>query len=96
MYVGNVFLENGLIMQSNNEGPDFVIDKIAYVECVAPTKGDPNKPDSVPEMFVATTPEDIRVQDVPIDKMILRITQVTKDKALDQYENWKSNRKCLG
>lgn len=90
MYVGNVLLEKGLSIQSKNEGPDFVIDKTAYVECVAPTKGDPAKPDSVPEMFVATKPEEIRVQDVPVDKMILRITQVIKDKALDQYENWKS------
>lgn len=92
MYVGNVLLKKGLKLQSKNEGPDFVIDKTAYVECVAPTKGDPTKPDSVPEMFVATTPEEICVQDVPVDKMILRITQVIKDKALDQYENWKSKK----
>lgn len=92
MYVGNVLLEKGLIIKSKNEGPDFVIDKTAYVECVAPTKGDPTKPDSVPEMFVATTPEEIRVQDVPTDKMILRIAQAIKDKALDQYKNWKSKK----
>lgn len=90
MYVGNIFLEKGLSIQSKNEGPDFVIDKTAYIECVAPTKGNPAKPDSVPEMFVATKPEEIRIQDVPVDKMILRITGVIKDKALDQYENWKS------
>lgn len=68
MYVGNVLIEKGLTIQSQNEGPDFVINKTAYVECVAPTKGDPTKPDSVPEMFVATTPEEIRVQDVPVEK----------------------------
>ncbi len=90
MYVGNVLLKKNLIIQSENEGPDFVIDKTAYIECVAPTKGDPNKPDSVPEMFIATTPEEIRVQDVPVDKMILRITQAIKDKALNQYKNWKN------
>ncbi|MDD4358300.1 MAG: hypothetical protein PHY30_00615 [Candidatus Pacebacteria bacterium] len=90
MYVGNVLLEKKLIIQSQNEGPDFVIDNVAYIECVAPTKGDPAKPDSVPEMFVATKPEEFRVQDVPVDKMILRITQSIKDKALDQYENWKN------
>jgi len=92
MYVGNILLEKGLGIQSKNEGPDFVINKTAYIECVAPTKGDPAKPDSVPEMFVATTPEEIHVQDVPVDKMILRITGVVKDKALDQYENWKSKK----
>jgi hypothetical protein len=90
MYIGNVFLGKKLKMQSQNEGPDFVIDEIAYIECVAPTKGDSTKADSVPEMFVAKTPDEISVQDVPVDKMILRITQAIKDKALDQYENWKS------
>lgn len=90
MYVGNVLLEKKLKIQSQNEGPDFVIDETAYIECVAPTKGDSTKADSVPEMLVARTLDEISVQDVPVDKMILRITQVIKDKALDQYENWKS------
>lgn len=90
MYFGNVLLEKGLSIRSKNEGPDFVIDRIAYIECVAPTKGDPAKPDSVPEMFVATKPEEFRVESVPVDKMILRITQAIKDKALDQYTKWKS------
>lgn len=90
MYIGNVLLEKKLTIQSQNEGPDFVIDNIAYIECVAPTKGDPDKPDSVPEMFVATKPEEIRAQDVPDDKMILRITGSIKGKALDQYEKWKN------
>lgn len=92
MYVGNVLLENKLAIQSQNEGPDFVISETAYVECVAPTKGDPLKPDSVPEIFFDTTPEKIHAQDVPDDKMILRITGVIKDKALDQYKNWKSKK----
>lgn len=92
MYVGNVFLKKCLKIQSQNEGPDFIIDKIAYIECVAPTKGDPAKPDSVPEIFAATTPEEIRVQNVPVDKMILRITQAIKDKSVDQYNNWKSKK----
>ena len=92
MYVGNVLLSKKIIIQSKNEGPDFVIDKVAYIECVAPTKGDPTKSDSVPEILVATKPEEICVQDVPVDKMILRITQTIKDKALGQYENWKSKK----
>ncbi len=90
MYVGNVLLEKNFTIQSKDEGPDFTIEGIAYIECVAPTKGDPTKADSVPEMFVATTPAEMRVQDVPFDKMILRITQVIKEKALVKYENWKS------
>jgi hypothetical protein len=91
MYVGNVLLEKKLTIESQNEGPDFVIDKTAYIECVAPTKGVPTKPDSVPEMFVSTNPIEIRVQDVPVDKMILRITQCIKDKA-EQYKNWESKK----
>jgi len=92
MYVGNVFLKNGLTIQSKNEGLDFTINKIVYIECVAPTKGDSTKPDSVSKMLVATTPEEICVQDVPVDKMILRTTQAIKDKALVQYKNWESKK----
>lgn len=89
MYIGNVLLEKKFVINSQDDGPDFTIDKMAYVECVAPTRGEAGRPDSVPEMFVAKKPEEIRVQDVPVDKMILRITQSIKDKALDQYEAWK-------
>lgn len=90
MYVANVLLGKGLNIESRNEGPDFVINKQLYIECIAPTKGEPGKPDSVPPMYVATKPSEIMAQDVPVDKMILRITQALKDKALDQYEKWKS------
>lgn len=90
MYVANVLLEKGLNIESSNEGPDFVINKQLYVECIAPTKGKPGKSNSVPPMYVAAKPSEIMVQDVPVDKMILRITQALKNKALDQYEKWKS------
>jgi cellulose synthase/poly-beta-1,6-N-acetylglucosamine synthase-like glycosyltransferase len=55
MYIGNVLLEKELTIQSQNEGPDFVIDNIAYthyIECVAPTKGDPVKPDQFPRCLL--------------------------------------------
>ena len=92
MYIGNVLLDKRLNIQSKNEGPDFMVDKI-YIECIAPTKGDPKNSNSVPEMFIAKKPEEIRVQDVPTDKIILRITQAIKDKALDQYnEKWKNKK----
>lgn len=92
MYVGNVLLRNNLKIESYNEGPDFIIDNIGYLECIAPTRGDNMNPDSVPELYVAKTPEEISVRDVPVDKIILRITQAIKDKALIQYENWKSKK----
>jgi len=44
-------------------------------------------------MFVATTLEEICVQDVPVDKN--NFTNNRRDKkikALDQYENWKSKK----
>lgn len=92
MYIGNVLLEKKLIIQSKNFGPDFIVNENIYIECVAPTKGDPTKPNSVPKMFIALTPEEIRVQDVPFDEIILRITGVIKDKALIEYENWKNKK----
>ncbi|MDY6821167.1 MAG: hypothetical protein SVN78_06060 [Deferribacterota bacterium] len=91
MYVGNVLLEKKLEIQSKkskNEGPDFVIDEIAYIECVAPTKGDPTKADSVTEPFEADTLDEIKFQELPVDKIILRITQAIKGKQ-DQYNKWK-------
>lgn len=92
MYVGNVLLKKSFAIKSKNEGPDFIVSEHLYIECVAPTKGASTKPDSVPETFFATTPGEIRDQNVPVDKIILRITQVLKDKALIQYENWKSKK----
>lgn len=92
MYLGNVLLERKLSIKSQNEGPDFIVSDNIYIECTAPTKGDSTKPDSVLDMFVAKTPEEIREHNVPVDQMILRITQVIKDKALLQYEKWRSKK----
>jgi hypothetical protein len=83
MYLGNVLLEKRLQIQSKNEGPDFVIDNVAYIECVAPTKGDPNNPDSVSKLEYG------KLQDVPTDKMILRITQAFNDK-VSKYKRWQN------
>lgn len=92
MYVGNLFLNEGLFIKSNNKGPDFIINNNIYIECIGVTKGDPKKHNSVPEMVFARNLEEICVQDIPIDKMILRITQAIKDKAIDQYERWKNKK----
>lgn len=89
MYVGNVLLAKKLSIKSPNEGPDFIVNENTYIECITPTKGDSDKPNSVPEIFLAKTPEEIQLQDLPEDQMILRITQAVKDKAL-QYEKWKN------
>lgn len=92
MYLGNVLLERKLSIKSQKGGPDFILDDDIYIECVAPTRGDSNKPDSVPEMHIAKTLEEIRALDVPVDQMILRITQAIKDKALLQYKKWRSKK----
>jgi len=92
MYVANVLLKNGLQILSQNEGPDFIVDRNIYLECIAPTKGDTRKPDSVPLMHVATNPREMIAQDVPTDKMILRITQAFREKALAQYNSWKDKK----
>ena len=91
MYIGNVLLEKGLELESGNEGPDFIIPNIAYIECVAPTKGDPTKNDSVPEMYIAEKLDKIVVQNVPVDKMILRISQSIKEK-VNHYKKWKGKK----
>lgn len=87
MYIGNVFLAKELPIRSKDEGPDFVVSDSVYVECVACEKGEPGKPDSVPEPYIAPTIDEIRVQDVPVDRMILRITQAVVEKAC-KYGEW--------
>jgi len=88
MYVGSVLLEKKLAIKAQSTGPDFIVNESIYVECVAPTKGNPSNPDSVPEEFIATKPEEVRSSLIPDDQMILRITGAVKDKVA-QYGKWK-------
>ncbi len=90
MYVGNVLLKKNLNIKSKKEGPDFIVGDKIYIECVAPTKGDPKNPNSVPDPFIATSPDEMIAQPVPDNQMILRISQVIHDKGLDQYQKWKN------
>lgn len=90
MYFGNILLGKNLFIKSKNEGPDFIVNKNIYIECVTCEKGDKNKPDSVPEMYVACNSNEMQVQDVPTDEMILRITNSLKEKAIKQYDKWKN------
>lgn len=73
MYLGNVLLKNFLI-NSNNEEPDFIVNNNIYIKCIAPTKGNDSKVNSVPEMHVAKSFSEMIDQNVPVDKMILRMT----------------------
>lgn len=94
MYLGNVLLNRNYTINRRlqNEGPDFLIDDVGYIECIAPTRGDPSKSDSIPEMRTTESMDEIQLVDVPIDKIILRITDAVKAKAQDQYEKWKSKK----
>lgn len=87
MYIGCVLLENKFLIKSLDKGPDFIIADKEYIECVACSRGDLDKQDSVPEMFVARSLGEMQVQDVPVEKMILRITSVVKDKH-EKYQKW--------
>ncbi len=89
MYVGNIFLKNNLQIASDEKGPDFLVNsggKSIYVECIAPNTGDKDSPYSVPELKVGH--EIACVQDVPFDKMILRITQAINEKR-QKYLTWR-------
>lgn len=97
MYLGNVLLEKKLIIQSQNEGSDFIVNNSLYIECVAPEKGDSSKSDFVPETVFKRIDEaqDVPIeslfQDVPIDQMILRITNSINNK-IKQYKGWKNKK----
>ena len=76
MYLGVSLIKNGLGISSSKSGPDFIVNKgrenEIFIEATACTRG--TAKDAVPEEYFAETPEEIRVQDVPYDKMLIRIT----------------------
>lgn len=75
MYLGCVIKKYFPNVSSGNRGPDFVLNRgrtdEIFIEAVACEKG--ITADAVPEMFIAEKLQDIIVQDVPHDKMQLRI-----------------------
>lgn len=97
MYMANIFLKQHISIANKkekaqlmpffaeDEGPDLILEKKIYIECVACEKG--SKPDdSVPSFKY-----DFSVQSIPEDKMLLRITQVFVDK-YKQYKKWAQER----
>ncbi|MBF0472783.1 MAG: hypothetical protein HQK91_07250 [Nitrospirae bacterium] len=79
MYVGYLLLQNNFKIKPLDKGPDFIVDDRAYIECVTCSHGDTANPYSVPHMPVSTI-DDVRVYDVPVNEMILRITQALSEK----------------
>ncbi len=88
MYLGVVLIKNDLNISSSEKGPDFVVDKgrenEIFVEATACTRGDTK--DAVPEEYFAEKAEKIRVQDVPNDKMLIRLTN-SLDSKYNKYKN---------
>jgi hypothetical protein len=81
MYIACVLLENGLSITSKDEGPDIkmvLASHTIWIECVAPNKGTGN--DRVPDLVDG-------LQDVPEEKMLLRITNALKDK-FETYQEY--------
>jgi len=75
MYLGVVLIKNGLDISSSKKGPDFIVDKgkesEIFIEATACERGDTK--DAVPKEYFAEKPEEIRVQNVPYDKMLIRL-----------------------
>jgi len=100
MYIYNVLLGKHLSILKTfektniprNEGPDFFLNDGTYIECIAVSKGKFGSADSVPEPYIASSINNIICQDVPTDKMLLRITSAIKEKGIDKYNNWMQKR----
>lgn len=89
MYLGVALIKNGLNISSSEKGPDFVVDKgrenEIFIEATACTRGDTK--DAVPAEYLAEKPEEIRVQDVPYDKMLIRLTN-SLDSKYKKYKDF--------
>lgn len=81
MFVGCVFIKNDFRIKSLKHGPDFCINDRVYVECIACNNAKKGKIDYVPELAYGI------VQDVPSDKIIIRITSAIEEK-YKKYKNW--------
>ena len=89
MYLGVALIKNGLNISSSEKGPDFVVDKgrenEIFIEATACTRGETK--DAVPAEYFAEKPEEIRIQDVPYDKMLIRLTN-SLDSKYKKYKDF--------
>jgi hypothetical protein len=76
MYLGISLIKNGLDISSSKSGPDFIVNRgrgnEIFIEATACTRGITK--DAVPEEYFAKRLKEIKVKDVPYDKMLIRIT----------------------
>jgi len=89
VYLGVALIKNGLNISSSEKGPDFVVNKgredEIFIEATACTRGDTK--DAVPAEYFAEKPEEIRVLDVPYDRMLIRLTN-SLDSKYSKYKNF--------
>lgn len=91
-YIGNVLLNSGLSFTSKSKGPDFIIEEInTYIECIAPLSGESKN--EVEKEYVKTKETDFKANDVPAEKIMLRLTSALKSK-IDKFRKYK-NENCI-
>ena len=89
MYLGCILLDHGYEIHSLDHGPDFSFiheDRNYWIEAVCPDPGDESNPDRVPPIISIS--EGGGVYDVPVNKILLRLTSALRDKMLvfSQYK----------
>lgn len=85
MYLGALFLTQGKALKedrADNQADLQIVDKsnLIHVECTAVNHGIATNPDAVPRMRVVTDIHNLVVDEVPEEKILLRITQALDDK----------------
>lgn len=78
MHLGNVLLEKGFNISSENEGPDFKIDlngQIIWIEATTASNGQKDKPDSLVSLKIGES------KFISDEKIALRLTSVIDEKS---------------
>lgn len=81
MMLAKILKSEGYQPTSANQGPDFVVEqdgKKIFIEAICPGPGDKDNPNSVPPLEVGAS----TMQDVPVEKIVLRYRSALDDKKL--------------
>ncbi len=93
MYLACTLLQNNICLEKklSNKGPDIhakIGNSTLWVEAIAPTGGDPNKPDSVIQPLMK--PGEIIARQVPDEQIILRYRNAIHEKYECKYKHYLS------
>lgn len=95
MYLTCTLLDQGFKLNCPKPGPDILIsgNRKIWIEAVAPTAGDPSKPDSVPEAKFEESAQFMssRGQRVPDEQIILRYRSAIAEKFDHLYTEYVAN-----